>query len=148
MPFTSPRAAARGTLPAAKLRPSGAQALLCANAGIVAQLLPGAQQTRRRRAAPDPYQCEWRGVRIAGSKPAQGAFSDRAGARATHGAANHYALIRALSIANGSSCALSRASCEKKFRLRRTIHLPTCAHRSRVRKIAAQECPDRIGRTT
>jgi hypothetical protein len=112
---------------------------------------PSARRTKpicRARAVPDPYHCGWRGAQIVAAEAAEDARSDRAGGGVTPDEANHRTLIRALSIANSSSRTLSRASCEKNFRLRRIILRRTRAHASRIKKIAAQACRDFASRSS
>jgi hypothetical protein len=96
----------------------------------------------------DPCHCGWRDSRIAAAEASKDARNDRAGGSCDPRRANHRALIRALSIVNPSSRALSRASCEKKFRLRRTILMRARTHASSVKKIPAQECRDFMDRTS
>ena len=107
-----------------------------------------AKRIGRVRAVPDPCHCGWRGAQIVAAEAAEDARSDRAGGRVTHDEANHRTLIRALSIANSSSRTLSRASCEKNFRLRRIILRRARAHASRIKKIAAQACRDFANRSS
>jgi hypothetical protein len=96
----------------------------------------------------DPCHCGWRDARIATSEAPKDARNDRAGGSCDPRRANHRALIRALSIVNPSSRALSRASCEKNFRLRGIILMPARTHASGVKKIAARECRDCMDRTS
>jgi hypothetical protein len=110
--------------------------------------IPQAPERSAGRATRHPHHHEWRNARIAMSRAAHDASDDGVGPRATRGDANHCALIRALSIADASSRALSRASCEKNFRLRRIILTRAATHRSRAAKVAARDSRDCIGRTS
>jgi hypothetical protein len=118
------------------------------DAGIVAHLFPraigiGPRRARLVRVTANgaAHESPHRGRR---RRPA----TTKAGARARLDERITRALIRALSIANASLRAPSRASCEKNFRLRRTIHMRARTQRSRDARIGAQECRDCIGRTS